>query len=137
MSWRGFSRYRRRPALFWEKEWSTIDSGRYQEHIMPLLQREIYESWVAGHHDVVFMQDNAPTHSSMSTRDFMAVQGIPYITWPPNGQDLNPIETVWCWMNNYIQRHFGEVEKVSLADLKPQVSERRGTRFQKAIYSIY
>jgi hypothetical protein len=63
------------------------------------------------------------------------------IEWPPFSPDLNPIETVWNKMKDYIQEHFGEklgypalrlavkeaweaIEPSFLAELLAQMRER-------------
>ena len=43
----------------------------------------------------VFMQDNAPSHASKFTREWLAKKGVKedhLMTWPPASPDLNPIE---------------------------------------------
>jgi hypothetical protein len=123
MFWGSFSGIRKGPGLFWEKEWGTINSLQYQTYILPLVKNELTSLHEAGYTQVQFMQDNAPAYGLKSTREFMVNQGIPKITWPPNSPDLNPIETVWCWMKDYIQQHYGLVEKPTLSDLRNQVTE--------------
>ena len=47
---------------------------------------------------MVFMQDNAPSHASSMTMDFLAGLGFfgsRLMTWPPSSPDLNPIENLW------------------------------------------
>ena len=46
----------------------------------------------------IFMQDNAPSHASRATGDFLARKGFrenKIMTWPPSSPDLNPIENLW------------------------------------------
>lgn len=45
------------------------------------------------------MQDNAPSHASRATGDFLARKGFrenKIMTWPPSSPDLNPIENLWA-----------------------------------------
>jgi transposase len=48
------------------------------------------------------MQDGAPGHSTKDTRDELRERGIYPIFWPEFLPDLNPIETVWNKMKDYI-----------------------------------
>lgn len=44
---------------------------------------------------LIFMQDNAPIHTSNSTRQWLATRNIPLFQHPARSPDLNPIENVW------------------------------------------
>ncbi len=122
MFWGSFSGIRKGPGLFWEKDWGSIKSETYQEHILPLVQTELEALSTTGR-PIQFIQNNAPAHGSKSTKEYMVLHGIQYITWLPNSPDLNPIETVWCWMKDYIQQHFGLVKKPKPNVLRGQVQE--------------
>jgi transposase len=51
------------------------------------------------------MQDNAPAYKSKSTIEDFAERGIHPVNWPPFSPDLNPIEYVWKWMKDWIERN--------------------------------
>ena len=49
--------------------------------------------------NLIFMHDNAPSHSARATKEFLASLGIhgeKLMDWPPCSPDLNPIENFWA-----------------------------------------
>jgi len=49
-------------------------------------------------------------------------RGIYTIYWPPYSPDLNPIETIWNWIKDYIENRFGDVQ-LSYDNLRAAVKE--------------
>lgn len=68
------------------------------------------------------MQDGAPGHSAASTMEELLKRGIHTIFWPAYSPDLNPIETVWDWMKDYMERTYGDA-KLSYDQLRVAVRE--------------
>ncbi|KAL2400280.1 hypothetical protein ABEF93_006854 [Exophiala dermatitidis] len=52
------------------------------------------------------MQDNAPAHAAKRTIEELLERRVQLIWWPANSPDLNPIETVWKWMKDWLQKHY-------------------------------
>jgi ketohexokinase/beta-glucosidase len=117
MFWGGISgAWGKGPGLFWEKDWGTITSESYCRHVIPIVAQ--YTSrW-----RLTFMQDNASGHLAKATLEEMARWGIRPIFWPANSPDLNPIETVWDWIKDYVQEKYPEVQR-SYPRLREAVTE--------------
>lgn len=104
MWWGTFSGlYGRGPGIFWEKEWGSINAKSYVGHILPVLNE-----YMRSHPGLIFMQDNAPGHRAKATREELRRRGIPLIIWPAYSPDLNPIETVWNVMKDWMQDKYPE-----------------------------
>jgi hypothetical protein len=86
------------PSLFWEKNWGPINKESYCERIVPLIHE-----WLTVHPELRLMQDGAPESSAQYTKTELQSRGVTTIFWPPCSPDLNPIETVWNGMQDYIQ----------------------------------
>jgi hypothetical protein len=90
------------PCCFWEKRWGNMNSFNYDRIILSSIQE-----WIRTHpgRDWVWMQDNASCHRSAETRANLRLRGIPAMPWPRYSPDLNLIEYVWSWMEDWIQEH--------------------------------
>jgi DDE superfamily endonuclease/transposase len=98
MFWGSFSGGSKGPSLFWEKEWGSIGQVSYCERIIPLIH-----GWLRMNPHLQLMQDGAPGHSAGETQEELRNRGITPIFWPPYSPDLNPIETVWNLMKDYVE----------------------------------
>lgn len=110
------------PAFFWEKDWGSIGEDTYREHTIPVIDEWIRAARAQGH-EILFMQDNAPGHKAAGTTADLRARGITILEWPPFSPDLNPIESVWNKMKDYIQIHHGLVEKPSRTQLRQWTRE--------------
>lgn len=117
MFWGSFSGTTKGPYLFWEKEWGTINQESYCTRIVPLI-----DGWIRLNPALVLMQDGAPGHSAGETYTELRERGITVIYWPAYSPDLNPIETVWNWMKQYIEETYGDVQ-LSYDRLRAAVQE--------------
>lgn len=57
---------------------------------------------------LLLMQDNAPGHAAQTTRQDFRDRGVRIIFWPAFSPNLNPIETVWAKMMDYIELNYPE-----------------------------
>ncbi len=103
MFWGCFSSNQKGPCVFWEKEWGKINSDTYCERIVPLI-----DGWLRLYPQLKLMQDNAPGHAAAGTITELLERRIIPIFWPAFSPDLNPIEKIWNWMKDWIEREYGE-----------------------------
>lgn len=117
MFWGGISgAWGKGPGRFWEKDWGKITSESYCQHIVPLVA-EYTSRW-----RLTLMQDNASGHAAKATMEEMERKGIRPIFWPANSPDLNPIETIWDWIKDYLQEKYPDVHR-SYPRLRDAVNE--------------
>jgi hypothetical protein len=102
MFWGSISgKYERHRGLFWEKDWETINGGSDSGNIITIID-EILQAYP----ELQFQQDNAKEHASKFTIEVLKRVLIKTMKWLANGLDLNPIETVWDWIKDYIEENY-------------------------------
>ena len=116
MFWGSFYGNKKGPSCLWEKEWGSINTESYITYILPLIEECIRQD-----SQLQFMQDGAPGHRSKATKAELLRRGIQLILWPPYSPDLNPIETVWDWIKDYLENNFPE--RMSYGELRVAIRE--------------
>ena len=120
MFWGSFHASFKGPCLFWEKEWGYIDSEKYSERIVPIIDG--YIRLLRQQNSLIqLMQDGAPGHASRNTIRELSERGIYPISWPAFSPDLNPIKMVWNWMKDWIQERYLDNQRLSYNTLREVV----------------
>lgn len=57
----------------------------------------------------IFVQDNAPAHTSKETKKWLSEQNFKVLEWPPNSPDMNIIENVWGYLDRKVRERDVEI----------------------------
>jgi len=99
-----------------------IDSFIYRERILSPLLYPFITLVQAARPGVVMMEDNAPAHIHHYHNSPWRQLGFWKLEWLANTPDLNPIETIWCEMNDRITGQLGI--KVTAAGIQMVVEDK-------------
>ena len=66
--------------------------------------KNIYEPALKKH-NLIFQQDNAPSHSAKATKAYFLTKDYIVLKWPAISCDLNPIETIWKLVKDKLRMH--------------------------------
>ena len=71
------------------------------------VRRDIEDDWVLQH-------DNAPAHTALSIREFLAKKNIPVLPHPPYSPDLAPCDFYLFpkWKSKLKGHHFGTIKNI-------------------------
>ena len=69
----------------------------------------------------IFMQENAPCHTSKLTKGWLDQQKILTMKWPLYSPDLNPIEHIWAWIKAHL--HKKKCYITNYSDLEREIRE--------------
>ena len=125
MFWGSFHGNTKGPAFFWEKDWGKISGPTYRERCLPLLAQYLCDiGGLKGEpEELLFMQDNAPGHAAKETIALLEQLCIITCKWPPYSPDLNPIETLWKYMKEYLQSKYGDFKFKSYEQQRERITE--------------
>ena len=111
--------------MFWEKDWGSISGATYRERTVLVIAQYLCD--IAGlkgmEQELIFMQDNTPGHATKETITLLEALAIAVCKWPPYSPDLNPIETLWKHMKEYLQAKYKDYKFKSYNKQKIRVQE--------------
>jgi transposase len=110
-AWGGISRRGRTLSMVTEH---TVDSSEY----CSILSKCLVGKSPFTDRPWLLQQDNAPAHTARATKAFLMKKKITTIDWPASSPDLNPIERLWKWVKD-------EIEKARPTNLKQVAAEYR------------
>lgn len=94
------------------------DSRKYQEvlekHLLPTAPQICGQNWR-------FQQDNAPIHTSRSTKAWFEAKNVSVLDWPARSPDLNPVENLWGVLARKVYKGCRQFSNV--ADLKQSIQQ--------------
>ncbi|GBN44899.1 Transposable element Tc3 transposase [Araneus ventricosus] len=77
-----------------------------ENHLTPFAENIGGRNWEYQH-------DNAPTHTSSATKNYLNSKNVTVLEWPPMSPDINPIENVWGIMSRKVYENAGQFYSVN------------------------
>lgn len=91
---------------------TSILLGKYLASLVGPVHRKKWQKLIlktfASHQSDAHKLSDAPGHAAKAIITDLSERGIIPISWPALSPDLNPIEKIWNWMNDWIEREYGE-----------------------------
>ena len=82
----------------------NVTARRYPEEALEPGLLPFLNTTLADHMQI--MQDNAPGHRAMATRDWFQHNNVTLFSlWPSKSPDMNPIENIWAQMETEIKKN--------------------------------
>lgn len=82
----------------------TMDSDKYIQ-ILEDEYLETLEFYEMDSSTTWFQHDNDPKHTSIKTKNWLNLNLIPVLKWPPQSPDLNPIEMLWFQVKSKLKQY--------------------------------
>lgn len=77
----------------------TIDGGLDSAKYIDILEANLKEALARYNFDeneTIFQMNNAPSHTSRATQQYLRDNGFKVLEWPPYSPDINIIENIWA-----------------------------------------
>ncbi|KAI5151319.1 hypothetical protein ENBRE01_2054 [Enteropsectra breve] len=132
MVWACFSFFKLSKIVFVD---GTLNSNSYQNILEEYLISFIDE---LDSQNILFQQDNARPHVSISTKSWLEERGVECMDWPPYSPDLNPIENLWGILAQQVYpkgRQYENEEELK-ASIKKEWQEFEITIAHTPVYSM-
>jgi transposase len=113
---------------------SKVDSNAYIKILEDGLLRTI-ENKNLDPNKVIFMQDNAPIHTSRITKEWLNLHKINVMDWPPQSPDINPIENLWEIIDKKIRKR--SIQPSNLEELWLAIKEEWDNIDKELIRKLY
>ena len=131
MVWASFSLLRTSNIVFIDGRMNSIGYQALLEEHLPYMAQ-----WP--NIQFTFQQDNAPVHSSASTRRWLLDNNVSVLGWPARSPDFNPIENLWGVLARAVyaeSRQFSNVEQLKEA-IQHEWSKITQTQLENLVHSM-
>lgn len=81
---------------------STMTAEKYIDILCENLEESVLKLGLEN--DFIFQQDNDPKHTAKASTKFFKNSKIKLLEWPPQSPDLNPIENLWSYLDEKIDK---------------------------------
>ncbi|GBM74221.1 Transposable element Tc3 transposase [Araneus ventricosus] len=109
-----------------------------EKHLMPFAES-------IGRRNSQCEYDNAPTHTSSATKNYLNSKNVTVLEWPPMSPDLNQIENVWGIMSRKAFGNGGQFYSVNALkisiesawyNLEPEILQTLIISMEKRVYDV-
>ncbi|GBN48947.1 Transposable element Tc3 transposase [Araneus ventricosus] len=110
-----------------------------ENHLMPFAEN------IGGGRNCEYQHDNAPTHTSSATKNYLNSKNFTVLEWPPMSPDLNPIEKLWGIMFRKVYENGGQFYSVNALktaiesawyNLEPEILQTLNMSMEKRVNNV-